>query len=80
MFFLNIGNVVNMIINHSFSVFGMIYSIPMDSIKIIFKENNILPVLTKNKIKIYVLFNLRKIQILIIILSVIYHSILNRIH
>ncbi len=63
MFFLNIGNVVNMIINHAFSVFGMIYSIPMDSIKIIFKENNILPVLTKNKIKIYLKINYNIMEI-----------------
>ncbi|EEH00289.1 conserved hypothetical protein (plasmid) [Borreliella finlandensis] len=47
--FLNISNVFNMTIDHSYSVFGMIYSISMDSIKIIFKENNILSVLAKNK-------------------------------
>ncbi len=46
--FLNIRSVVNITID-SYSTFGIIYSISMDSIKIIFDENDILSVLAKNK-------------------------------
>ncbi|XOU12885.1 PilZN3 domain-containing protein (plasmid) [Borreliella americana] len=43
------NNIVNITID-SYSVFGMIYSISIDYIKIILKEdNNILAVLAKNK-------------------------------
>ncbi|WP_421114431.1 PilZN3 domain-containing protein (plasmid) [Borreliella americana] len=47
--FLSISNIVNITMD-SYSVFGMIYSISIDYIKIILKEdNNILAVLAKNK-------------------------------
>ncbi|WP_418905163.1 hypothetical protein QIA19_05010 (plasmid) [Borreliella finlandensis] len=63
--FLNISNIVNMTMDHSYSVFGMIYSISMDSIKIFLKRITYYPFWPK--IKIYVLCKLKKIQILIIV-------------
>ncbi|WP_417903212.1 PilZN3 domain-containing protein (plasmid) [Borreliella andersonii] len=46
--FLNLSNIVKMSID-TYSVCGIIYSISGDSIKIIFKENNLLPFLFKDK-------------------------------
>lgn len=59
--FLNLRNTIEMRIG-SYTAFGVIYSISMDSLKLIFQEDTVLPALAKNKN--LGLFNLRKIQIL----------------
>ncbi|WNY65254.1 c-di-GMP-binding receptor PlzA [Borreliella carolinensis] len=46
--FLNLRNTIEMRIG-SYTVFGVIYSISMDSLKLIFQEDTVLPALAKNK-------------------------------